>query len=83
MEDSAVSNDSGLGSAMPARAGYMYVGAAGAHAYMPEHIDYANPPLPTVASVPISARQAVRIHGWLSPSRYMPHPGGFMLGPLD
>lgn len=33
------------------------------------HIDYANPPLPTVLSVPLSSSHAIKIHGWLSPSR--------------
>lgn len=33
------------------------------------HIDYANPPLPTVTSIPLTSSQAVRIHGWSCPSR--------------
>lgn len=35
----------------------------------PAHTGYASPPLPTVASIPLSSSQAVRIHGWFAPSR--------------
>ena len=35
----------------------------------PLHIDYANPPLPAVASIALSSSHAVKIHGWTCPSR--------------
>lgn len=35
----------------------------------PPHIDYSNPPISKVLSIPLTAGQAVRIHGWMAPSR--------------